>query len=523
VELIDLSNSALIRSENEIRDMAGSRYRLLLGATLVGYVVLQAILLINLPFIYEEGLNLQVSYFIRQGYQPYFQIFTLANPLFIWFMGRLAGFNLPLDGFRPPFLLFSLLLLINVAAIARFWLDRKASLATIFLLATAVTFLGEAATVTDVIPALSIATLSPLLAVRDPAGKRVYRLLLAGISWGVALFISTSSFSLSLVTLMCLAFLRPDQDGNLTLNPDRPSVYRAIGLWLAGALAALALGIFLASPEIIFDHLLKDQRTIRENLPLNLQANFILVGHFLLFNFWLSLLAVHALAQLHKKSSHVLWLALIWLLLSFCWLMAQVNLRSIDLAILLPPLAILAGWGLVDVAECLMSYSRKRQKLSDGTPSPERRIDSAFQGFRGLSILLLSLYLLISWQRFHEYTRREVDTGDDLLQIEQRQEIGDFIRQYTGAGDCVIIDDPALAIIAERWPTPQLVGLSEIRMLSGLMTDKQLAQLIAEGQCKAIVFSKREYYDEFFAGFGGWLQHNYPHEETFIRTRIHYR
>ena len=137
------------------------RYHLLLAAILIIFAIVQAALISRLPLTYNDGLNLQVSQLINRGYQPYTQIFTLAAPLFVWFVGKLGQFNLSPGGFKLVFLGFSLLLLINTSMIARALLGEKVALVSVFLLATATTFLAEAATTIVATPlALSIATLS---------------------------------------------------------------------------------------------------------------------------------------------------------------------------------------------------------------------------------------------------------------------------------------------------------------------------------------------------------------------------
>jgi hypothetical protein len=479
--------------------------------SLLGFTFLQSFFITRAPLKYEEGLNLQVGHFIRQGYEPYTQIFTLSNPLFVWFMGLLAKFDLPINGFRPFFVLFSLLLILNVAAVARFWLGWKPALAAVFLLTTAVTFLGEAAAVTDIIPALGIGSMSLTFTARSVVTKGRFWLFLGGVFWGIALFISRAALSLGPVTLLLIIFSNVNGQRHVSPVIDWKFVAKSAGIWLVGLLAALAIGLFLAAPDI--SHLLADLAKIRQNLPLKPQKSLVPLGHFLAFNLWLSVLTVYTITQLYnKKPDHVLWLALVWFLISFLWLLLGINLRPVDFAILLPALSLLAGWGLVDIGQRFLNYSHSRPLFHSG-----RRLWST-----GLGFVIISLYLLITWQRFHEFSLHQVDTGDDLTQLQQRQDIANFIGQYTDSDDCVIIDDPALAVIANRWSTPQLVGLSAERLSSGLLTDRQLVALITEGQCQAIVFSNRDYYESFSA-FGGWLRQNYPNEEKFIRTRIHYR
>lgn len=494
-----------------IKAPSRSHYRLILLSILLGFALLQSRFITHAPLMYEEGLNLQVSHFISQGYKPYTQIFTLSNPLFVWFLGLLAKFDLPIKGFRPFFFLFSLLLILNVAVVARFWLGRKSALAAVFLLATAVTFLGEAAAITDIIPALSIGTLSLTFTTRYLITKRRYWLFLGGACWGIALFISIAVISLGLVTVLLIIFSQVDVQRNVSPVIDGKSIAKSAGTWLVGGLAALAIGLFLVASDI--NHLLLDLAKIGQNLPLKPQKALVPLGHFLAFNLWLSLLAVYSIAQLYnKKPNHVLWLALVWFLITFAWLMFGANLRPVDFGILLPALSILAGWGLADIGQRFLNYSRSRLPFRSG---------QLFWSI-GLGFVIISLYSLINWQRFYEFTLHEVDTGDDMIQLQQRQDIADFINQYTDSDDCVLIDDPALAVVANRWPTPQLVGLSEERLRGGLLTDRQLAALITEGQCKAIVFSNREYY-EYFSEFGSWLRQNYPNEAKYIRTRIHYK
>lgn len=510
-------NTGLLPTDSKLNSVVGNnalerRYRLFLLAVFLSYAIFQTILIPVLPLTYDEGVSLQVGYLIKRGYEPYTQIFTLANPLFVWLIGWLGKLGLSPLGFKWFFLWFGLLLLANTSIIARSLLGRRVALATVFLLATTTAFLVEATNVVAVIPAMSVATLSLVFTLRYLVTKQLYWLFLGGAVWSVALFISTSALSIGLVTLLFIILLDSNADGNVTLALSWQIMYKSIGVWLAGVLILLGVGLFLATPNIIFGHIFKDYATIRENLPVNQENNFRLVGQFVSFNFWLFLFAVYGLSRIYGKPNHALWLIFIWGLLSFCWLMLQATLRLVDIAILLPALAIMAGWGFVGVGHRLIHYSHHWQ-----TNYSSRRVL-----WTGLGFLLLSFYALVGWQQANNFLLRDIDTESKLTQLEQRQEIVQLIHQYTNSDDCVVIDDPALAIAADRLPAPELVGLSREQIIGGLITERELEALVEAYECKAVVFSQRKYTLPL-SDFQEWARRYYPHEQKFIRTRIYYR
>jgi len=258
---------------------------------------------------------------------------------------------------------------------------------------------------------------------------------------------------------------------------------------------------------LIFEHLFKDYSQIRAAFPASPPTGFRLIGQFLTFNLWLFLFAAYALVKLYQKPDHPLWVIVLWGLLSFAWLMTQTNLLPQEIALLLPPLAIIAGWGLVQAGEYMLRFAN---------------FESAGGRAWFMVALLLLVYILFSGQQFQAFQFREFDTASDLTQVERRQEIADFIAQHTQPEACVIIDDAALAVAANRLPAPELLELSETRIGSGLLSEQQLIDLFQEKDCQAVVFSKREQ-SLHLAGFQGLLSAYYPHESKIIQTRIYYR
>jgi hypothetical protein len=490
-------------------------YRPFFLVFLFSYVVVQVALVPTLHLSYEEGISLQISRLISRGYTPYSEIFTLANPLFVWLVGRLGQFGISPTDFKLIFFSFGLILLANTYIIAYTLMGRKVALAAIFLLATTPTFLAETATgVIAVTPALSVATLSLVFALRFLITQRWAWLFASGLTWGVALFVSTSVFSIGLVALVLILFFNVDESraGSAVLNLGMTNMFAAV-VWLLGVSISLGLGVMLANPEIILSRIIENHLALKENLPAEQKLNFQLVGQFVAFNCWLSLFAVYGLVQIYDQPKHPLWIALIWGLLSFVWLMLHEMLRLADMAILLPALAMIAGWGLVSIGHRVLHWS-SRWKFSEAKQQ---------LAWIGASLLLLSCYLFIGWQQVTNFNFRDIDTEGEFVQLEQRQEIVNFIRKHTDVHDCVIIDDPALAIAADRLPAPQLVELSRERIVGGLITISRLETLTQDHGCKAVVFSRRKY-TQPLSEFKDWARAYFPnHEQGFTRTTIYYR
>jgi hypothetical protein len=313
------------------------------------------------------------------------------------------------------------------------------------------------------------------------------------------------AWSLAPISLLFILLAPARTSQKVNLAGRWRALVPAISLWLAGAAIAIFIGVYLATPELIFNHLLKDYSQIRAAFPASPPTAFRLIGQFLAFNLWLFLFAGYALVELYQKPDHPLWIIVLWGLSSFAWLMTQTNLLPQEIALLLPPLAMIAGWGLVQAGGYALRLAN---------------FESA--GGRFLVALLLLLYLLFSVQQFQAFQFREFDTVSDLAQVERRQEIADFIAQHTQPEACVLIDDAALAVAANRLPAPELLELSETRLGSGLLSEKQLIELFQEKDCQAVVFSKREQ-SIHLAGFQGMLSAYYPHEGKIIQTRIYYR
>jgi hypothetical protein len=303
------------------------------------------------------------------------------------------------------------------------------------------------------------------------------------------------------------------RDGKIIAALNWRNTYRPmVGLWLLAAVVSLGLGVLIAQTDLVFGHLLSDYVTVRENLPVPLEENLRQLGRFMAFNLWLFLFAGYGLVRSYDQPNHPLWLIFGWTMLSIGWLMLQTTLRLVDMATSLPPLAIMAGWGLVEVGRQFHNRVRYR---------PVRR-QNRWMRWGAVGLLALLLFTWVNWQQVILFRHRDVDTPGYLTQLAQKQEIVNFIQAHTSLDDCVIIDDAALAVAANRLPAPELTSLTRERLEAGLITEAGLEALVRERNCTAVVFSKREY-SQPLAGFRTWVETYYPNEQGFTRTKIFYQ
>ena len=469
-------------------------------ACLIGYGVLEVFLLPQIPLTYQESINIQTGRLIGQGHQPYQEVFSLESPLFVRLMGAVGDW--PLGEVKVIFVAFGLLLLLTTTALAYYLLGSKPALLTMLLLATSVAFLGGGGAVLAILPALSLGTLAMgLLIPYALTGGRGW-VTISGLIWGVALLFSNAVISLGGVILLSLALLGRRKGG---------PVGQAGLLWLLGGLISLGVDLLVIGPADLLTHL-THLATIRDQLPLSPTANLQPVGQFLGLNIVVAILAAYGLAQIYHQADHGLWLVLIWGLISFIWLIFQAAPKAENPLILLPPMAILAGWGANTWLPQL------RQSLGNWF-----NLNPTGWKYRaGFWATLLIGYLFLSRLLLNAFIFQAIDTAGDLAQFQQRPAMIAFIQQQTEPETCLFSDDPSLAVAANRLPPPWLVDTSPVRVKSGLLSEAEVQAGLEAAGCVIALFSRRDYHRHLFE-VRDWAKDYFPDEESFKNTRIYYR
>jgi hypothetical protein len=266
------------------------------------------------------------------------------------------------------------------------------------------------------------------------------------------------------------------------------------------------------SPELI-GPLLRNHLTIRQNMPFVQGENFRMIGQFLSFDIFLAILALIGIAHIYDRPQDPLWLVFIWALSSGMWLMLRAMPRGSEAAVLLAPVALLAGQGGLVVGQQFKALWGQNRETGRSTRP----------GFLVMGVLGFIFFLGFSWQQFDGYNLREIDTAGDLNQYQQRPAIAAFVREHSAPDDCVLIDDPTMAVAADRLPTPNLVGLTPERVLGGLISEAEIIDLTQQANCKLVLFYRRDYHRHLMA-FQAWAEDNFPNEHSsFENTKIYFK
>lgn len=466
-----------------------TEYRTRLAAIVALYVVIQLAAIALLPLTHEESLNILLGQLAATGYGS---AFTPVNPFFAALAAGLSGVGLPLWALKAGFSVCGAVLVLNVAAIARSLFDDEGSLAAAIAAATAVALSVNAAQILPVIPALALATLSLVLTLRSTNN---WVAIFAGGIWALALGLSGAALTVLVPLLL------------LTAIPRRRALavsgYWAIGATLAGGGLALAF-----RPE--FAGLLADTLTIARALPPDPVVNFGWLGEFAWYNGLLVVPAMLGAATLRSRADHPGWAAIIWLAVAVGWAAVAVTLRLADADTLLPSLALLAGLGWQTTIRVVKVELSRR-----GNYVTLRRFIVLIGG---ATIIFAAINMSLARQMVF----RTVDTQSDLDQLALRPQVVAFMAAHTSPAECVIVDDAALVVAAQRLPPPALLDLSPEQVQSDLLSMDNLIAQAQTANCPLVVFSQREL-SLHLADFEAWAAEAYPHLEQFGPTRIYYR
>ena len=488
------------------RELSTLQYWLWLGSEITGFVILQLFLTPKTPLIYQEGLNLLLSRLTARGYLPYQEIFTLQSPLFVALMARLGKLSFSGSGYHLIFALFSIILLLGAAELARLFFGKLVALAATLAMLSSVTLMVQGTAALATLPATSLATLSLVCTLYFFPTKKRGWLVIGGGGWMLAWWMAGSMFSMAIVSLLILMLI-PVQARSITATAMN------VAAWLLGALVVWGVGAALFSPEVVGMYL-ANWRQVYQTAPLTQADNFQVIGQFLALNIGLVLAAIYAVVRVYKKINHFVWLMILWITVTAAGLMFQPGVSLPQANILLPPVAVMAGWGMVDAWRQAKGWLNKR------FPAAEQKQRRQAGALISLAIFLITVGF--TWHQWNALAFWDIDTENDLLQFNQRPEMIAFVQNHTAATECVIADDPTFLIEAQRLPPPQLANLSPLRVESGLLTQEQLQKGVAEANCSTVVFYKRHLH-RHLDNFKDWANTYFPDTQKFEGTKIFFK
>lgn len=470
---------------------------------------------------YDEGVYWQSLRAMAAGHPLFGEVFSSQPPLFL--LG-LYPFYLMLGqsliAARLAVVLYSLAGLAAMYFAGRAVAGRWAGLAACALLAVDPLYLRVSHTLQAEAPALAFQLACVALAAeaaKRPAGSDRRRRMLAaasGAALGLGIMVKLFDVVALLPALLYLAtplyaafashdgrIRRPERDALLArmrlILPD-------VGLLLAGTLATLLVVLlpFAGSWGALSDQVVRFHLAAASAASQGLGYNAALIGNSAFPAVFLVLIFVVPLLELAGPTAKIL-PPLTWLLASVVLLLRQQPLFDHHVALLIPPLALLAGIVAGDVLNA--PDLRPHAWLRAMTPKDIRR-------FVFSTLCLVSLLLLIESASRDQSAARPISDDQRLIST--------ALERLTVPGDVVVSDDQYVAGLADRDVVPQLVDTSEVRIATGELTTRQIEAIITQSDARVVLFASGRF--DRLPGFRAWVRANFTEVGTFGEGRALY-
>ncbi|MGQ9625390.1 MAG: glycosyltransferase family 39 protein [Anaerolineae bacterium] len=457
---------------------------LLLAGLLAGFFFGEIKYLDFFGWVHDEGVYLTSARMVCAGHRLYEEVASLHPPLFISSLAlTFKLFGMTLTAGRGMVLLLSLFALLGAALTAKELGRGVAGLAAAGMLAFSIPFYSVAARCLGDAPALGLASLALLPALRyQQEGKRHW-LALAGLATAASL--SYKLLAPFLVPLLALVWLLR----YLALPPEeRSKAWREAAL-LGGSLVLPALLIwFIWGGPDFYEQVIAFRWEARGAFPLDVEANLGMLWNFLKNNFGLAALALYGSIALIRKQERRAWVLIAWFALSVLTVAVHTPLREHHLLLLSLPMVVLGGVALGEILQMLLTLKSRPPKA---------------QRAALLGLLFLALYLgqLLDAQA-------EVERDWAYLAKGGREKTAiEFLRRYTWPEDFIISDDQMLPFLAGRDVPPPLTDTSYTRLSGGHLPLEKLKALTEKYRPIATIF-----WAERFAwrpGYKEWVEEKY--------------
>jgi len=468
---------------------------------------------------YDEGVYWQSLRAMAAGHPLFREVFSSQPPLFL--LGLYPFYLVLGQSFvaaRLAVVLYSLAGLAAIYFAGRAVAGRWAGLAACALLAVDPLYLRVSHTLQAEAPALAFQLVCVALAAEaanQPARDRKRRMLAAsGAALGLGMMVKLFDLVALLPALLYLAvplyaafvgrdgrIRRPERDALLArarlILPD-------VGLFLAGMLAALLVVLlpFIGSWGALYDQVVRFHLAAASAASQGVGYNIALIWTNMFSAILVLLFVVGPLLALDRPTAKIL-PPLAWLLASLVLLLRQQPLFDHHVALLIPPLALLAGIVVGDVLNAPEGHLRAWPQTLKRTDT--RRLVFVMVGFVSLLLLVMSAS--------RNATAARPITADQRL-------TSTALERLTVPGDVVVSDDQYVAGLADRDVVPQLVDTSLVRIATGYLTTPQIEAIITQSDARVVLFASGRF--DQLPGFRAWVRANFTEVGTFGGGRALY-
>ncbi|HKV84981.1 MAG TPA: glycosyltransferase family 39 protein [Ktedonobacterales bacterium] len=464
-------------------------------------LAMRALPLHGLSTEYDEGVYWQSLRAMANGQPLFTGVFSSQPPLFLLGLYPLyLLFGQSLIAARLAVALYSLAGIVAMYFAGRRLAGNWVGLIAALLLAVDPLYVTESHTLQAEAPAIAfevVAVAFALSALGALGRRRLWLAACAGIALGLGVMVKLFDIVALIPVLAYLAQPIFATARNGRGGPRRPSRAELIvglrrsapacAVCVAGMLAAILVVALpfvgnwgAAYDQVVRFHLVAG-RTATGSLRGNVSAILHVRGEYPL---WLAAAGGVFLAMLTRR-----WICapiLLWLLASFALLAQQQPLFQHHIALLVPPLVLLAGLTPTAFVGARVGA----------------RAHEANALFQWASRLALALALFASVAGVFISVKNDSRAAQAVPFNTLR--IASMVAAITIPTDYVVTDDQYIAGLADRNVPPQLVDTSLVRIQAGYLTAAQLERIVTATDSRTILFASGRF--DQITGFRAWVE-----------------
>lgn len=477
---------------------------------------------------YDEGVYWQSLRALSHGHPLFTSVFSSQPPFFLLAVYPFyALFGQTLAAARLGIACWSLVGIVAMYFAGRALGGRWCGLLACLLLAVDPVYLHESHTLQAEAPSVALLTLCVAFAataMRAAGRKRRILAALCGVALGLGIL--TKLWDVVAVIPAFLFLTQPFwatlayRDGRL--RPPRRQAMLAglrqslpdIGLLLVGLLVAFAAVLlpFVGSWGTLYDQVVRFHVAAGSSVDHGLRYNLTFLardGN----AYPIAVLAVASLALAVWRRAWIVTPILLLLLASLVLLVRQQPLLQHHLALLAPPLALLAGF-ILPLAKGPLGQPAsgkvlprpympvKRERLAQRLTKTARELGLTRNTLVRAAATLAALAILICVVLSLGDVRAANQPIPDL-----QAHMAITLESQTTPDDLIASDDQYIAALADRDVLPPLVDTSQVRIASGYLTAGQLEDLITRTDTRVILFASGRF--DLIPGFRQWVERNY--------------
>lgn len=450
---------------------------------------------------YDEGVYWQSLRAMANGQPLFTGVFSSQPPLFLLSLYPLyLAFGQSLAAARLAVTLYSLAGVVAMYFAGRRLAGHWVGLIAALLLAVDPLYVTESHTLQAEAPAIAFEVIAVAFALSTVGALGRRRLWLAGCA-GVAVGLGIMVKLFDVVALApVLAYLAQPlfatawDDRGRPRWPTGPELViglrraaPACGVCVAGMCAVILMVAlpFAANWGAAYDQVIRFHLVAGQTANGSLRGNVSAIAHVRgEYPLWLAAAGGVFLAVVSRR-----WIAapiMLWLLVSFALLAQQQPLFQHHIALLVPPLVLLAG--LTPSAF-----------VGASTGAHGRGAETAIQ-WAGRVALTLALFAGIAGVFISVKNDSSAAQAVPLNTLQ----VASMVEAITIPSDYVVTDDQYAAGLADRNVPPQLVDTSLVRIQAGYLTAAQLERIITATDTRTILFASGRF--DQVPGFRAWVE-----------------